>query len=63
MSTDTNNLLHAFDALAPAEQQLVAIEILRRSVSLDEIADDTFDGLASEVFQRYDAEESSSGGS
>lgn len=59
MSTDAHNLLNAFDSLEPAEQQYVAVEILRRSVAVDELTDDIFDGLAAEVFQRYDAEESS----
>lgn len=59
MSTDAHNLLNAFDSLQPAEQQLVAVEILRRSVATDDLANDTLDGLAAEVFQRYDAEESS----
>jgi hypothetical protein len=59
MSTDAHNLLNAFDSLEPAEQQYVAVEILRRSVSMDELTNETFDGLAAEVFQHYDAEESS----
>ncbi|HEX3599935.1 MAG TPA: hypothetical protein VHU84_07315 [Lacipirellulaceae bacterium] len=58
MSTDAHNLLNAFDSLAPAEQQLVAAEILRRSVSSAELASETFDQLAREIFQQYDAEES-----
>jgi hypothetical protein len=58
MSTDANNLLNAFDSLQPAEQQFVAVEILRRSIVTDELTTDTLDGLAAEVFQRYDAEES-----
>jgi hypothetical protein len=58
MSTDANNLLSAFDSLDPAEQQLVAAEILRRTVVSDELAGATLEGLAAEVFQLYDAEES-----
>ena len=59
MSTDAHNLLNAFDALDPAEQQRVAVEILRRSAATDELTSETFDELAAEVFQNYDAEESS----
>jgi hypothetical protein len=58
MSTDANNLLSAFDSLNPAEQQLVAAEILRRTAGSDELAGETLEGLAAEVFQIYDAEES-----
>jgi hypothetical protein len=58
MSTEAHNLLNAFDSLAPAEQQLVAAEILRRSVSSADLANETFDQLGAEVFQQYDVEES-----
>lgn len=61
MSTDANNLLSAFDSLEPAEQRIVAAEILRRSCGTDELSDETFDELAAEVFHGYDAEESARG--
>jgi hypothetical protein len=59
MSSDAQNLINAFELLPQDEQQLVAAEILRRSVSKDELTDENFDSLAAEVFQLYDAEESS----
>jgi len=58
MSSDAQNLLSAFAALPQAEQHLVAAEILRRSISANELTDQTFDSLAAEVFQVYEAEES-----
>jgi hypothetical protein len=61
MTADAYNLLNAFDALEPAEQQLVAVEILRRSAATDELANESFDQLASEVFRSYEAEERSVG--
>ncbi len=61
MSTDANNLLNAFDSLGPAEQRVVAAEILRRSYGTGELSEQTFDELAAEVFHGYDAEESSRG--
>jgi hypothetical protein len=57
MTTAAHNLLNAFDALAPAEKQSVAMEILRRAVSVDELKDEAFDEIAAEIFQGYDAEE------
>jgi hypothetical protein len=51
MTVAAHNVLAAFNALAPKEQQQVAVEILRRSATTDE--------LAGEVSRRYDAEESS----
>jgi hypothetical protein len=58
MTTAAHNLLNAFEALAPAEKQSVAVEILRRAVSVDEFKDEAFDEIAGELFQAYDAEES-----
>jgi hypothetical protein len=57
------NLLNAFDALEPKEQQSVALEILRRTASADELSVEAFDELAAAVFQGYDAEEASGAGS
>jgi hypothetical protein len=59
MSVDALSVLAAFEALDPKEQQQVAVEILRRSSTTDELNDDAFDGLAAEVFRSYEAEESS----
>jgi hypothetical protein len=58
MTLAARNLLTAFESLDPAEQQQVAVEILRRSTAADELADHTFDELAADVFQSYDAEDS-----
>jgi hypothetical protein len=59
MTTSSHNLLSAFDTLPPAEQHEVALEILRRSASFDELTGEAFDELAAEVFRSYDDEESS----
>jgi hypothetical protein len=59
MTVDAHNVLAAFEALDPKEQQQVAVEILRRSSTTDELTDDAFDGLAAEVIRSYDAAESS----
>jgi hypothetical protein len=58
MTASAHNVLAAFDALDPKEQQQVAVEILRRSVPRDDLTDGAFDDLAAEVFRTYDAEES-----
>jgi hypothetical protein len=60
MTFAANNVLAAFDALDPKEQQQVAVEILRRSAPADDLSDGAFDELAAEVFRSYDAEEASS---
>jgi hypothetical protein len=59
MTLSGHNLLSAFDTLPPAEQHQVAVEILRRSASMDELTTDALDELAAEVFRSYDDEESS----
>jgi hypothetical protein len=61
MTVAAQNILAAFDALDPKEQQQVAVEILRRSAATDteELTGDVFDELAAEVFRQYDVEESS----
>jgi hypothetical protein len=59
MTIAGHNVLAAFNALDPEEQQQVAVEILRRSAATDELADEAFEELAAEVFRSYDAEESS----
>jgi hypothetical protein len=57
MSTSARNLLAAFDALPPAEQQQVVVEILRRTAPADDLPESAFDELAAELFRGYDAEE------
>lgn len=57
MPPTAHDLLSAFDALAPAEKQHVAAEILRRSAGVGDVGDESFDELAAELFRGYDAEE------
>lgn len=63
MNQTVRSLLQAFDALPPADKREVAVEILRRTTSGDELPDDAFDELAAEVFRGYDAEESANASS
>jgi hypothetical protein len=58
MTVAANNVLAAFNALAPEEQQQVAVEILRQSAASGELTDEAFVELAAEVFRSYDTEES-----
>jgi hypothetical protein len=58
VSAGADNVLAAFNALAPEEQQQVAMEILRRSTATGELSDEAFDELAADLFRSYDAEES-----
>ena len=57
MSTGARELLAAFDALPPSEQQQVAVEILRRTSGTGELPEETLCEQADEVFRMYDAEE------
>ena len=57
MTTTTRNLLAAFDALPPEEQQHVAAEILRRTAPAGDLSEVALDELAAELFRGYDAEE------
>jgi hypothetical protein len=59
MTAAARDLLAAFDALSPAEQQHVAAEILRRSGRADELPEAALQELAAELFRGYDAEEAS----
>jgi hypothetical protein len=61
MTQSARELLSAFEALPPSEQQELAAEILRRSAGRGELTDDTLDDLAAELFRSYDAEETSGG--
>lgn len=63
MSTAARDLLSAFDALTPQEQQEVAAEILRRTAPAGDLPDAAFDELAAELFRGYDAEEAAGAGS
>jgi hypothetical protein len=62
MTTAARDLLAAFDALDPVEKQQVAAEILRRSAGGDDLTDETFDELATELFRGYDVEEAAGAG-
>ena len=60
MTQTAHDLIAAFDALDPADKREVAVEILRRSAGVEEVPDEAFDELASELFQNYDAQEAAS---
>jgi hypothetical protein len=57
MTATARNLLTAFDALPPVDQQQVAAEILRRTAASADLPEAAFDELAAELFRNYDAEE------
>ena len=57
MTDSARELLLTFDALAPADQEDVAAEILRRAVPSDDLSEDALHELADELFRGYDAEE------
>lgn len=57
MTAATRDLLAAFDALPPGEQQEVAAEIRRRLTLSGELPEAALDELAAELFRGYDAEE------
>jgi hypothetical protein len=62
MSEAASDLLRAFDALPPAEQNQVAAEILRRWTPNGILPEAALDELAGELFRSYDAEEAARGG-
>ena len=57
MTATAQEILAAFEALPPAEQQQVAAEILRRCRGTGDLPEEAFDELAADLFCRYDAEE------
>jgi len=57
MSEAARQLLSAFEALSPSDRRQVALEILRRSTSLEPVPAQGIDELADELFQAYDAEQ------
>jgi hypothetical protein len=57
MTATARNLLAAFDALTPDEQQQVAAEILRRRAGAGDLPEAALDELAADLFRSYDAEE------
>jgi hypothetical protein len=57
MTADVRDLLAAFDALPPAEQQQMAAEILRRTAGAGDLTEAALDELAAELFRADDTEE------
>jgi hypothetical protein len=55
--TTAREVLAAFDALSPAEQQEVAAEILRRTAGAGDLSEAALHELAAALFRGYDAEE------
>ena len=62
MTPTARELLAAFDALPPSEQQQVAAEILHRSARTDDLPEAGLHELADELFRRCDAEEAARAG-
>jgi hypothetical protein len=60
MSDTANQLLAKFESLPPNEQHELLIALLRRSGELPDtiVSDDQLAGIADELFQTLDAEES-----
>jgi len=61
MTATTRDILAAFDALLPAEQQQVAAEILRRSSGTGDLPEAALHEMAAELFRSYDVEEAARG--
>jgi hypothetical protein len=62
MTRAAQEVLKAFEALSPPEQQELAAEILRRTAPEGDLPDAGLDKLAADLFRRYDAEETARGG-
>ena len=62
MTATAQNLLAAFDALSPDEQQQVAAEILRRTAGTGDLPEAALDELAAELFRAYEAKEAGRAG-
>jgi hypothetical protein len=60
MTETTSKLLATFESLAPKEQHELLVALLRRTGELPDtiVSDDQLVGLADELFQMLDAEES-----
>jgi len=61
MTTAAQDLLKVFDALPAADQHEIAVAILRRTSSAEDIPDSALHELADELFRGYDAEEAAHG--
>ena len=58
MSTAAQDLLRTFDSLPAPAQHEVAVAILRRTATAQDIPEAALHELADELFRSYDAEES-----
>ncbi len=57
MTFAAQQFLSSFDSLPEADKHEVAVEILRRATSPDDLSDDVLVMAAAEVFRSMDAEE------
>ncbi len=57
MTTAVQALFESFDALSEGERHVVAVELLRRVGSTDELPDEALVAAADEVFRELDARE------
>jgi hypothetical protein len=62
MTIDARHVLDAYDALAAEDRQQVAVEILRRASSSNELTNEAFEQTATDIFRAYDAEEAAASG-
>lgn len=58
MSKAAQDLLQAFDCLPAPAQHEVAVAILRRTATADDVPEAALHELADDLFRVYDAEES-----
>ncbi len=54
MAVTASDVLEAFEELSSADQQQVAVEILRRSMGSSDIPELALDELAAELFRSYE---------
>jgi hypothetical protein len=57
MTKAARELLTAFEALSPSDQQQVTAEILRRTTASPDLPEAALEELAGELFRSYDSEE------
>ena len=59
MTSEVQNILHSFDALPDADKRVLASEILRRSVTLEQepLTDEQLVEAADELLQELDRQE------
>lgn len=63
MSTDSQHVINSFNALSPAEQREVMVELLRKTAQWDSppLTDDELVRLADESFLELDRREAADG--